>query len=596
MQRIPTRLNQLLMAALLGACALAPAHGMNARTGLKLAFEVRDHIHKYYVETVDSGMVIDAALDGLVASLPAGENVYISPDEMASLDSDPGDVPDLDDRQQLQLLGEVFQAVSRDYVTRVGVDTLSRGLVWGMLTALDPHSSYLDPDDYDEMVERFRGNFEGIGIYFEVRKGKLLVIAPIVGSPSYGKLRAGDHIAEIEGVSTEGITSEQVMKKLRGPKGSDVEVTVRRQGRSEPFGVNIRRDRIKVHSVPYVFMLRPGLGYIRVARFAETTGDELGKALVRLSKQGMKRLLLDLRGNGGGLLSQAVDVADYFLEPDQLVVYTEGRTPDSRREYRADRVPGLPDLPIVVLIDHGSASASEIVAGALQDLDKALIVGQTSFGKGLVQEQFPLRSNGGLLLLTVARYYTPLGRLIQRPYSDDLQAYYQDGTDDFDPNAVDSLRVTQAVFHTELGRPVYGGGGITPDVVLPDDTYPDFMYEAYGAGALADFSSRWAGSQGELPSTFARYQQSFTVPQEALVGFRAHLDSLGINADADSFRETEQMLRLELKAAIAQVLWGDEQRYRVRIEGSQMVRAAMELFPEAEDLINGRRTGPGEGY
>lgn len=571
--------------------AAAPGWPLNARSGLKLVFEVRDHIHRRYVEPVDSAMVIDAALDGLVASLPLGENAYISPREMtAVLDSVPGGLRgDLTNEGQIRLVDEVFSRVSRQYVDRVSPDTLSRGLVWGMLTALDPHSSYLDPEEYKDMVERFRGDFEGIGIYFEVRDGKLLVIAPIVGSPSYGKLRAGDHIVEIEGVSTEGITTETVMKKLRGPKGSTVRVTVRRQGRSQPFQVQIQRDRIEIRSVPYVFMIRPGTGYVRIARFAETTGSELGRALHRLQAEGMKRLLLDLRGNGGGLLSQAVDVADYFLKPGQLVVYTEGRGADSRQEFRAERPPAIEHTPIVVLIDHGSASASEIVAGALQDLDMALVAGQTSFGKGLVQEQFPLRTNGGLLLLTVARYYTPLGRLIQRPYTDDLQAYYQEGIDDFDPNAIDSLRAGKAVFHTKLGREVYGGGGITPDVLLEDESYPDFVYEIYGSGALADFCSRWAGSRRNWPRDFGVYRDEYHVSQEVLDAFSSSLDSTGIDADPEEFRTHGQFLRREIKAGIARVLWGDEQRYRIHIEHSNMVRNALPLFKQARDLVSRRR-------
>ena len=566
-------------------------------SSLKLVFEVRDKIHQHYVEEVDSMQVIDGALDGLVAVLPEGENLYISPVEMAAVESPEQIIPPsaLDNSQQIELLAEVFRHVSQRYVTQVSADSLSRGLIWGMLTALDPHSSYLDTDAYAEMAERFRGDFEGIGIYFEVRQGKLMVIAPIVGSPSYGKLRAGDHIVRIEGVSTEGITSEQVMKKLRGRPGTEVEVTVRRQGWTDPFDVVIRRDRIEIRSVPYVFMLQPGVGYIRIARFAETTGSELDRGLAELRRQGMERLLLDLRGNGGGLLSQAVEVADCFLEREELIVYTKGRTSESRREYRAQRSLEGEPLSLIVIIDHGSASASEIVAGAIQDLDMGLIVGQTSFGKGLVQEQFPLAGNGGLLL-TVARYYTPLGRLIQRPYTEDLQAYFQEGMDDFDPNGVDSLQATREVFHTALGRAVYGGGGITPDMRLAAESYSDLAHQLFSSGALADFSSRWIGMQKEWTEDFADFQENYQVPQDALSALRLFLSEADLSVDDQAFAEQRDFLRRELKAGMARVLWGDEERYQIHLQGDLQVRQALELFDQADELSLTRRAGNGDSY
>jgi len=592
--RVPHHLRVVCASLLLAVWPAPPpapaADVLDARTALRLVFEIRDLVHRNYVEPVDSLAVIDAALDGLVAALPEGENLYLSPREMVELGAAPSALPGLrlDDRQQVELLGEAFRQVSRQYLARVGPDTLAHGMIWGLLAALDPHSSYLDPAAYANMVERFRGDFEGIGIYFEVRDGKLLVIAPIVGSPSYGKLRAGDHIVEIEGVSTDGITNEQVMEKLRGPKGSRVRVTVSRQGRPAPFSVEIQRDRIKVRSVPYVFMLGPQAGYVRIARFAETTGSELGRALDSLRSQGADQLLLDLRGNGGGLLSQAVEVADYFLDAGELIVYTEGRTAASRREYRAERPPRWHGLPTVVLIDHGSASASEIVAGALQDLDLALIAGQTSFGKGLVQEQFPLRANGGLLLLTVARYYTPLGRLIQRPYSSDLQAYFRAGTDDLDPNAVDSLRAGAQVFRTQLGRPVYSGGGITPDVLLAEEQYSEPVLDIYASGALADFCSRLVGARDDWPRDFAAFLADYEVEEATLDAFAASLGTAGGGAPPRLSPAERQFVRGEIKAGIAQVLWGDEQRYRVHVNGDKVVQQAVELFPQAAELARQR--------
>ena len=596
-------MKRLLLFSLIGLSAaflLGQRYGVtgNSRSSLRMVIDVREMIHQHYVEKVDSMQVIDAAIDGMMASLPEGENIYISPVEIAQVGAGSRAFapPRLDNRQQIALLEEVFGNVGRQYLARVSTDTLSRGMIWGMLSALDPHSSYLEPDEYAEMAERFRGDFEGIGIYFEIRQGKLMVISPIVGSPSYGKLRAGDQIVRIEGVSTEGITNEQVMKKLRGPKDSRVRVTVHRQGRPDPFDVVIQRDRIEIHSVPYVYIMRPEVGYIRIARFAETTGQELNQALESLREKGMKRLLLDLRGNGGGLLTQAVEVADCFLDQGELAVYTEGRRPESRREYRAQRPLEGDPLSLIVMIDHGSASASEIVAGAVQDLDMGLIVGQTSFGKGLVQEQFPLSSNGGLLLLTVARYYTPLGRLIQRPYTDDLQAYYQEGVDDFDPNAVDSLRTDKAVFHTGLGRPVYGGGGITPDVLLEEETYSEFALELFSSGAVSDFCSRWVGAQPAWHGDFTSFQEGYQVADSTLAAFHQFLDRAELQTTDEELAAQRDLLQRELKAGIAQVLWSDEQRYRVHLEGDPQVLQALDLFAQADTLVLARSAGVAPGY
>lgn len=551
--------------------------------GLDLVFEVRDRIHRDYVDPVDSLRIIHAGMEGMLATLPEGGGAYRSRGQDATEGSArPGD------RAQRQTLVEAFDHINRESVEAVPVDSLVRGTVWGMLTALDPHSSYLDAADYEDMIERFRGDFEGIGIYFEVREGKLLVISPIVGSPSYGKLRAGDHIAEIEGVSTEGISTEEVMEQLRGARGSQVRVSVRRQGREGLLSFAIRRDRVEIRSVPYAYMLDEGVGYVRIVRFAETTAEELERALEKLRALGMRSLLLDLRDNGGGLLDQAVEVADFFVEVDELVVYTEGRE-GVRHDFRARR--RLRDVvPLVVLIDHGSASASEIVAGAVQDLDMGIVAGQTSFGKGLVQGQFPLRSNGGLLLLTVARYYTPLGRLIQRPYSDDVEVYYEEGVDDLDPNTVDSLRAGKTVFYTRQGRAVYGGGGITPDVFLSSEDLSDFAVDLFTEGYLADFCGYWAGAHSNWPADFTDYLHSYTVSQETLDALSAFLVERAYELDRAEWERHRDFLQTELKAGFARVLWGDEQYYRARMLGDEQIGRALALFPQALELVQARRT------
>lgn len=571
-----------------GLIALWTATAQTWESDLQLVMEIRDKIHREYVDEVDSLRVIDAGLDGLVSALDMGDNLYRSPDELGT------EQMPLRDRGQVGLLSEALRAVQRQYLLPVSPDSLQRGMVRGMLAALDPHSSYLSAVEYADMAETYRGDFEGIGIYFEVREGRLLVIAPIVGSPSYGKLRSGDHIVEIEGVPTEGITTEGVMEKLRGPRGSPVRLAVLRQGRDALINLDIRRERIELKSLPYAFMLGADTGYVRIVRFAEKTAEELGQALSALRQQGMKRLLLDLRDNGGGLLQQAVEVADYFVDSGSLIVYTEGRGGDSRREYRARRPRWGEDklLPLVVLIDHGSASASEIVAGAVQDLDLGLVAGQTSFGKGLVQGQFPLSSNGGLLLLTVARYYTPLGRLIQRPYTDDLQAYIQAGIDDVDPNSIDSLRAGKEIFYTASSRAVYGGGGITPDALLRIEQYSDFAIDLFSNGAIADFCGIWVGGRGDWPRDFSAYRAGYEVPEEGLAAFADYLGDRDWRVDAEEWATHRNFLRRELKAGFARVLWGDEQYYRVRLDADVEVAQALQLFDRASALLK-RRSSAG---
>lgn len=572
---------------ILGLVETQHQRGMAAevRPELKLIAEVRDRIHRSYVEPVDSLRLIEGAVDGMVEAVAQGEEGIQDSSALAEVDSLLQVHAPLNNRAQLDLLTRTLDRLSLTRETPYPADSLARAAVSGMLAALDPHSSYLDPQESEEMMERFQASFEGIGIYFDIHQGKLVVISPIEGSPSYGRLRAGDHIVAIDDVSTEGITNDQVMQKLRGPRGTRVRVRVERPGLEEPLEITLTRDRIPVHSVPYAFMLGGGTGYIRITRFAEQTGEELGQALDRLAAQGMERLVLDLRGNGGGFLSQAVEVADYFLDQGQLIVYTEGREAGSRIDYEdQNRLEGEP-LSLVVMIDHGSASASEIVAGAIQDLDLGLIAGQTSFGKGLVQEQFPLTSNGGLLLLTVARYYTPLGRLIQRPYTDDLAAYIEAGLDTVDTNAVDSLRADAPVFHTAQGRTVYGGGGITPDVVLKTTALSSFAEEVLANGATFDFGSRWVGSHHDWPARFEDFLGQYRVPGQAMTAFLTFLrQEKKLQVEDSTFTSHRQFLEGELKAEFARGLWGDEQRYRVLLQSDEEVAQALRLFGQADAL------------
>ncbi|TDJ00143.1 MAG: S41 family peptidase, partial [Caldithrix sp.] len=317
---------------------------------------------------------------------------------------------------QIQRFMEVVRVINELYFEEVDSKELVDSAINGMLEKLDPHTVYLAKEQVQEVRERFEGEFEGIGIEFMVLDKIPTVVSPIAGSPSEQLgLRPGDQIVKIEGASTYGFTEDQVRQKLLGKKGTKVEVQIKRPTLGEPFDLTIIRDKIPIYSISSAFMIEPKTGYIRVGRFAKTTNDEFEKALEELDSQEMRRLILDLRGNSGGYLDQAVEMVDKFLESGKRIVYTRGRISSSNEDYYSTSESAYSKLPLIVLINHGSASASEIVAGAIQDWDRGLIVGETSFGKGLVQNQISLKE-GAAIRVTIARYYSPSGRLIQRSY------------------------------------------------------------------------------------------------------------------------------------------------------------------------------------
>ena len=374
----------------------------------------------------------------------------------------------LDDlRSQLDLFSQVLYLVQNNYVEAPDNQKLIKGAIDGMLKTLDPHTVYLPAQRAQRMDEEFSGEYSGIGIQFDLRDGAIVVISPLEGTPAFKLgIRAGDRITEVDDKPLpKNLTNDDVFKLLRGPTGSTVGITVLRDDASEPMHFTIERAKIPIESIPYSYMIRPGVGYVRIIRFSQTTGEELSTALAKLKGEGMKSLLIDLRSNSGGLLSQAVDVLDQIVPADKLLVYTRGRIPSANADYRSSDRPKLADLPLVVLIDHGSASASEIVSGAIQDLDRGVVAGTNSFGKGLVQNQLRL-SDGSKLLLTIAHYYTPSGRLIQRDYSkfEDRDQYAMDAYKVEVPS--DSVLATLPKFKTSGGRTVYGGGGIYPDVLI----------------------------------------------------------------------------------------------------------------------------------
>ena len=492
-------------------------------------------------------------------------------------------------RSQLDLFSQVLYLVQNNYVDVPDNQKLIKGAIDGMLRTLDPHTVYLPQQRAERMDEDFHGEYSGIGISFEIRDGAIVVISPLEGTPAFRLgLRAGDRIVEIDDKPlAKTISNDDVFKMLRGPSGTQVEVSVAREGETALMRFNIERAKIPIESIPYSYMVRPGVGYVRIIRFAQTTGQELESALNKLRDQGMKSLLVDLRANSGGLLSQAVDVLDQLVPTDKLLVYTRGRIPSSNADYRSsDRPRTLLGIPVVVLIDHGSASASEIVSGAIQDLDRGIVAGTNSFGKGLVQNQLRL-SDGSKLLLTIAKYYTPSGRLIQRDYSkfSDRESYAEDAIKDDVPS--DSVLATRPKFKTSSGRTVYGGGGIYPDVILKDPpNLTQAEFELISKRAFFEFATHYVSRHKEMKWTPETLGRSFTLSEADWTELRKTADRLKV-AVADSAWTTDRPFLLrQVRAELASATLGALDRYRIIEEDDPQMAAALDLFPRASKLMS----------
>lgn len=504
--------------------------------------------------------------------------------------------PDSNLMSQLRLFTRVLELIQRNYVEEVDPTPLIQGAVTGMLEKLDPHSTWVDAERFARMNERNQGEYYGIGINFEIRDNFITVISPIEGSPSDALgIRAGDRIIKIEGQSAEGISTEEVYDRLRGPKGSHVKVTIRRPGIEEPLEYDIVRDKIPIVSVPYHFMLDAETGYVRAIRFSATTSSELEAALEDLQSKGMKRLIFDLRGNSGGLLTEAIGVSDIFLPGGKTVVYTKGRIEDSSKYYYSTNKTRLSNYPLIVLIDHGSASASEIVAGAVQDHDRGLLLGMTTFGKGLVQRQYTL-NDGSALLLTVARYYTPSGRLIQRDYSDREAYGTEEGIEEVEAatEAETQGKTPEKPlpsFKTDAGRIVYGGGGITPDIKVPyTRRLTEFQTRLERGQAFLDFAYRLANQRGlRKTDDFQAFLKGWSPDDAVLNQFKSYLDEKNrtleekrkITYTAEEWKTDLPYIRQALKREVARNVWGDVARYETVIGEDEIVQQAMSHFAEA---------------
>jgi carboxyl-terminal processing protease len=487
----------------------------------------------------------------------------------------------------LELFTDVLYRIQNNYVDAPDNQKLIRGAIDGMLKTLDPHSIFLPEQRAQQMDEQFHGEYSGIGVQFDLQENKIVVISPLEGTPAYRLgIRAGDKIVEIDGKPLKkNLTNDDVFHALRGPTGSTVAVSIERENETELLHFTIERAKIPIESIPYAYMIRPGVGYVRIIRFAQTTGEELQTALVKLRGQGMKSLLIDLRSNSGGLLSQAADVLDQLVPENRKLVYTRGRIPSSIQDYYSTSRPGKwTEGPIVVLVDHGSASASEIVSGAIQDLDRGLVVGVNTFGKGLVQNQINL--SGGKLLLTIARYYTPSGRGIQRDYSKfgDTADYQEDAFKEDVPS--DSALKARPQFKTAAGRMVYGGGGIYPDVVIKDPpnltrAEIDFIQKRCGF----EFATHWVAKHPGQTWTPASFDPHFELNADDWSTLRSQMGAKKVTLSDSVWTAERPFLLRQVRAELASATLGSLDRYRIAVEDDPQLNAALELFPKAQQLM-----------
>lgn len=494
----------------------------------------------------------------------------------------------------------VMGAIENMYVDTVNMHKLVENSIVNMLKELDPHSAYIPEEELQRANESLEGSFEGIGIQFQMLEDTLFVIQTISGCPAERVgVRAGDRIIKVEEETIAGVKmkNSEIMKRLRGPKGSIVHVNILREQELIEFAIS--RDKIPIYSMDAAYMAAPEIGYIKINNFGATTHDEFLEGLHKLQKQGAKSLILDLQGNGGGYLNAAIDLADEFLLSNQLVVYTQGEH-QSKNIATATANGDFESGKLIVLVDEYSASASEIVSGAIQDWDRGLIVGRRTFGKGLVQRQMML-PDGSAIRLTTARYYTPSGRCIQKPYKGvdyqkELELRYKHG----ELMHADSIHFPDSLKYATLskGRTVYGGGGIMPDVFIPADTtrYTSYHRKIVAKGLINKCCVQYIDkNRKELTHkypTFKKYQDTFTVPDKMLEELIANAEKEKIPFDEEQYKKSETLIRLQIKALIARDLWSMQEYFELINKQDEPLIKAIQILQsgtEYEQYLNTKR-------
>ena len=493
---------------------------------------------------------------------------------------------------QLRKLSIAEMAIKSLYVEEVDEQKLVEDAIRGMLEKLDPHSTYTTPKETKAMTEPLNGSFEGIGVQFNMVEDTLIVIQPVINGPSEKVgIVAGDRIVMVNDTAIAGVkmSKEEIMRRLRGPKGTIADLRVVRPGIKDLLAFKVKRDKIPVHTVDASYMLKPGVGYIRIGSFGATTYDEFMERMTQLKAQGMKDLVLDLQENGGGYLQAAADLAGEFLDPGDLIVYTDGRQ-TGRRDYRATRSGSFREGRLVVLVDQFTASAAEIVTGAIQDQDRGWVVGRRTYGKGLVQRPIELL-DGSMIRLTIAHYFTPSGRCIQKPYEKgDRKSYDKDllnRLNSGDLTNADSIHFADSLkFQTlKKQRTVYGGGGIMPDYFIPLDTtrYTKYHRELAAKSVIIQQNLRYVDKnrkalKKQYPD-FAQFKSQFEIPQSLIDTIVKEGEKQNIKPKDDAeMQKTLPYLKLQMKALIARDLWDMNEYFSVFNEDNEAVKKALELL------------------
>ncbi|MFP4288128.1 MAG: S41 family peptidase [Bacteroidales bacterium] len=485
-------------------------------------------------------------------------------------------------------VSDIINYIDDSYVDSVDQDELTEEAIVSLLSNLDPHSSYIPAESFRDLNDPLMGSFEGIGIEFNMITDTVVVINPVPGGPSEKVgLMAGDRIIRVEDeiIAGKEINTQDVVRKLKGPKGTEVNVSVMRRGVDDLLEFTITRDEIPSYSLDIAYMIDSRTGYIKLGQFSATTHSEFQTAMDRLKRNGMQQMILDLRGNGGGFLDAAIKLADEFLTPESLIVYTQGRM-RPKTIANAKRNGGFEEQPLIVLIDEWSASASEIIAGAIQDHDRGLVVGRRSFGKGLVQEQVQLE-DGSALRLTVARYYTPSGRSIQKPYENGNEEYYADFMERYrhgELETADSIQFNDSLkYTTQSGRIVYGGGGIMPDVFVPlqVEQTNGYFNEMSNRGLIYRFAFDYADQYRKDLKKFddaESFVENFTINQNITNQFIQFGEENGVSYHAEEFEAAKTLINSQIKAYVGRNIFGNDAFYPVINNDDPAVNKALELF------------------
>lgn len=500
---------------------------------------------------------------------------------------------------------EVLMMVENNYVDSVDTDELVDYSITKMLEKLDPHTAYFNSEEATAARSQLESGFDGIGVEFNIYNDTVFVVTPLSGGPSEAAgVQSGDRIMTVnnEKLSGPGVTNAQVYKLLRGKRGTKVDLAIERVGIKGNMDFHVVRDRIPTYSVDAAYMVDKEIGYIKVSRFSETTFDEFKSALKTLKSDGMKKMVLDLRGNPGGYMERATSMADEFISGDKMLVYTVGKDSRYDRKTKAHVDGAFETGAVIVLVDEGSASASEILAGALQDHDRALVVGRRSYGKGLVQMPIKLQ-DGSELRLTISRYYTPSGRSIQKPYElGKGEEYSQDLTHRYESGEffnADSIKLDHSkTYKTDGGRTVYGGGGIMPDVFVPRDTSANskYLFELYAKNIIREYALRYANDNRKQleKQPFHDYLKSFEVTDDMLKELVKDGSKAGIKPVEPEFQRSKSTIKSQTKAIIARYVWGRKQKNGLNNEIFQVLnpednvyQRALLLFGAASELERG---------